>query len=295
VRAESVIGLAPMDTAGNTIRGIRLAYVAVFVLVQWLPLDLNVSLTAMHAKLLPGADGSPPRTILDPLYHLTSSAGERHRLILTLLGFVPIGVFARVVRPATSVSHTVLVAGALAALTQGGSIFVQSARSDVIVLPLSMTATALGWWLAGIGRLASEPRLTSPRQQALTSWVLWVLTCFAICVVWWSPYIFELDPDQALVKLRAFNWIPFRLHSGVREFVMFIPFGFLGARAYGPHTASNVTRLVTVVLGALLFGSFLEFSQIVVADRYPDVTDVVLAGAGAMLGALLALCAGQGS
>jgi glycopeptide antibiotics resistance protein len=73
---------------------------------------------------------------------------------------------------------------------------------------------------------------------------------------------------------------------------MFIPFGFLAARGYGLRTASNETRLVTVVVGALLFGSFLEFSQIVVAGRYPDVTDVVLAGAGAMLGAWLGLRSG---
>jgi hypothetical protein len=225
--------------------------------------------------------------------------------MLTLLAYVPIGVFARFVRPATSLSHSMLMAGALAGLTQGGSVFVQSARSDVIVLPLAMAATSLGWWLAGFGRSASEPRLTSVRQEALTWWVLWMLSCFAIGVAAWSPYTFELDPDQVLVKLRAFNWVPFRLHSGVgsvgealdivKEFGMFIPFGFFGTQAYRPRAASNVTRLVTVVVGALLFGSSLEFGQTVVAGHYPDVTDVVLTCAGGMLGALLGLRAGQGS
>jgi glycopeptide antibiotics resistance protein len=134
---------------------------------------------------------------------------------------------------------------------------------------------------------------------------MWMLTCFAISVVAWSPYTFELDPDQVLVKIRAFNWIPFRLHSGawsvgealhiVRDLGMFIPFGLFGARALGLDIASNLTRLITVIVGALLFGSFLEFSQVVVAGRYADVTDVVLAGAGAMLGALLGWRAGHSS
>ena len=116
-------------------------------------------------------------------------------------------------------------------------------------------------------------------------WIAWAgATVLILLVTAWPPSIYRAQPQWDAVR-----WLPLAdmgsWPSGpAANLLLFLPFGYLGARCMG---ASRRSALAAVGLAVVL--SFLvETAQLFAPGRYPSTTDVVANGAGAALGAALA-------
>jgi glycopeptide antibiotics resistance protein len=108
-----------------------------------------------------------------------------------------------------------------------------------------------------------------------------------------SPFEFELSVKVLKQKfLYESNIIPFKAHFSarsisaavdiVREIIQYIPLGALIALSMNGRKT-----FIWAGLGGFCLAFFIELLQLSVIGRYVDLTDSLLAAAGAVMGALL--------
>jgi len=147
-----------------------------------------------------------------------------------------------------------------------------------------------GLWDAGIGiagALAGIPLGIAFRHS--TKNPLWWVGVLMLTTVGMAMQ--QLSPFTPVDDARAFQWIPFLNYytltssetvSHSAELLLgYFPLGF----GFGLATRRRRNRVRAVIAAALLIAAPVEFLQMSIGNRFPDITDIALSVAGAWLGA----------
>lgn len=308
LRPQVLLGLSAVhhDEKVRTIAGMLFLYVAVYAVLQLVPFDVTVSLGRIHAKLL--ATGDDPRVILDPLYHIRQGGADLLDLIYAALGVIPAAALKAhldALRGRQSFIVTLWFGTVLGTALELAQIFILSRTVDVACVLLAPAGAALGWLLArGWWRiqgmhLADDAHQT--RRARIYGIALAALIYFGLLMALaWAPFEFETDLRAVATKLRdETNWVPFREHFEahslaatrdiIEETVQLAPLGLL-LMLLARQLQLPVRRLTLMVSAALFcagVGTFLELGQAFFIGRFIDVTDVLLAALGGLLGSAL--------
>jgi glycopeptide antibiotics resistance protein len=310
LRPQVLLGLSAVhhDEKVRTLAGMLFLYVAVYAVLQLVPFDVTVSLGRLHAKLL--ATGDEPRIILDPMYHIRLGGGELLDLIYAALGIVPAAALKAhldALRGRQSFVVTLWFGAVLGTALELAQVFILSRTVDVACVLLAPVGAALGWALArGWWRiqgmhLAEENQALQSRRARVYGIALAALIYLGfLMALAWAPFEFETDLRAVASKLRdETNWVPFREHFEahsldatrdiIEETVQLAPLGLLLMLL--AHQLDLRARRWTLMVAAAFFcagvGVFLELGQAFFVGRFIDVTDVLLAGLGGLLGSAL--------
>ncbi len=310
LRPSAFLGIGPgedLDQKTQSITALRFLYICVYFIVALVPFDISVSVSQVYAQLF-DTDSGTRRILLDPFYHFRHwQTGGGLRLLLELLGLMPMAVLTSLLgrlkqRPSILVPISACLI--LAGLSEAAQLFIMFRTSDILMFPLAVIAGILGWrisliWMnisAGSGGRQESAAFDRTRASLLA------LGAYAliVCLLAWAPYNFEINLQEILHKIRhESNLIPFKLHFEarsigsavdiVKEAGIYIPLGllltlFLGLR-FG--ALKRTALLFIIALGCLAFGAVVELSQAACVGRYIDVTDMLLAGAGGLMGSVL--------
>ncbi len=294
------------SSSTNTLIALRFMYMCAYALAALVPFDISVSSARVYGQFLATA-GAAPRIILDPLYHFYSGGMFSPVLMLEFLSYMPIAVLTALVdlrRKRLSWVNAVWCCFVFAACVEGAQVFVQSQTTDAFSLVLAVLAASVVWAGVRFTRLkAAEGQsevVFDARRKKLISLLL-IFYVFGICLMAWAPYQFEPSHRSVADKLSyGSNIIPFRLHliepsvskitDLAKEAGLFVPVGILIAvlmSGAGRWFASWKTVL-TAMLFSLVFASFVELTQAACVGRYVDITDVLMAALGGVVGVFIA-------
>lgn len=317
LRPQVLLGFSAIhhDEKVRTLAGMLFLYVAVYAVLQLVPFDITVSLGRIHAKLL--ATGDSPRIILDPLHHIRAGGGEILDLIYAALGVIPAAALKAhldALRGRQSLAVTLWFGTILGTALEVAQIFILSRTVDVACVLLAPAGAALGWVLArGWWRiqgmhLSAEHEAQRSRRARIYGIALAALIYFGLLMALaWAPFAFETDLRAVAAKLRdETNWVPFREHFEahslaatrdiIEETVQLAPLGLLLMLLFRqlPLRAHRLTLMAAAAIFCAGVGAFLELGQAFFIGRFIDVTDVLLAGVGGLLGsALVRVLAGR--
>ncbi|MBM3981174.1 MAG: VanZ family protein [Planctomycetes bacterium] len=286
--ARAVWTRADVNAAGRVLIG----YVALVALVQTLPFDVTASPADLYRKFRDGGVKFAPFGEFDG-----ADDARRWELIgklVKLAGlFFPLGLLAARLKGRTEhwgLVPVALAALALAVLLEAPQLVVRSrtpSATDVLVAALA----ALGGWYAG--RVHHE-------GLALPFAASWAVVWFAALTAVTQPPAGATPRDAP----RPFDWVPGLplesgdpLHALEEMLVKLVLFGLLGvivaAWRLPPRSRRAPHGSVPVALGAAaalgqLAAAFFENGQRWHDTHTPCITDVLLGGAGAVLGVLVA-------
>lgn len=275
---------ADVDATGKVL----LAYLALVVFIQVLPFDVSASPRNLYHKL---------RDQRAPFAEFDAADAERWRTYAKLVKLAalafPIGLLAARLKGRVERWGIVPVAGAAVALgvsLEAPQLFVQSRVPGATDALVAAGAALTGWYAARV----HADGLALPFAM---SWG----------VVWFAGLTVVTQPPPGaprLAEARPFDWIPAApLESGDPMFALeevltkLVVFGLLGvivaAWRLPPRTrrgvggSVRVAAAVALVLG-LAISAAVESGQRWYDTNTPCITDVLLGGAGAGLGVLVA-------
>ena len=275
------------------------AYLAILLLVELLPLDLDSSPADWYRKFRDG------RVNFYPLSDVARRTGAaRWARIETLIQlaavYLPAGLLAGCLPGFLGRRiGLALAASAALALSVGAEclqILVRSRTTNATDAVVGAAAVVVGW--------ASVRGLSGRRGDVEAPVAFGIGACwFALLgVASWQPF----DPDRGLGsgRLAALEWIPllslertpalFALEVVLTKIILFVPFGVLTA-AVRPRGAVGGWRVGVAALIAGAVSCSLEAGQLFLPTRYPGITDVLLGGLGGGVGAWVAgRCRGIG-
>lgn len=130
----------------------------------------------------------------------------------------------------------------------------------------------------------------APTNMSPKMWIILV-----ILTTWITAGTQVFSPFRLTTEYKGFNWIPFlsyyerttfiALSNFIESVLMYFPMGFALQYIYSHKKRSIV--FIGIVSSAIAFP--LEFTQGWIDGRYPDITDVIGAIAGAIVGAWICL------
>ena len=309
LRPSAVIGINQDDltsTKLNAIASIRFFYIAVYLVSSFVPFDISFDPGSIYGKLHPDRFGQM-RLILDPSYHLNRWGHDAHTVCGLLLGILPVGILSAVMagfRRKLNLASPVFTCFLLAVAAEIGQLFVISRVSDVVMVPVAITAGVVGWLFAQVWFMLQE----SPGEsffkniEERNQFLLWLITGYVFLLVLstLAPYRFEYSLRAVLQKLMyQSNWMPFKAHFVVhtvdnifailRGVGAFIPLGLFltfSLRVYRP-LVSRPWVIVIVGLAAAVLAMVLELFKVMDVGYYCDITYVILAGVGGVVGSVL--------
>lgn len=305
LQPSAIIGLSERSAKNsrlNTVTAIRFLYISIYIIVALLPFDISVSLTKISDKLMADEQGRLG-LILDPFYHFRRDTMNWSQMTLEWLGLIPVAFLSALVtawqrrfNPLTPILGTLV----LTAFCEGAQVFIVSRTSDIILLPIAFTAGLSGILFAWIWLRLTDSTAAPAQQRGSVFWG-WLVILYGgfVCFMAWVPFDFEWDSREILEKIIfGSNIIPFLSHFRnrdlssaldiVKEAGLFIPLGILLAgwiRSKGGMDPKMVTVL-EVMFYSIGFAFFIELSQALCIGRYPDITDIILAGIGGLIGTM---------
>jgi glycopeptide antibiotics resistance protein len=306
--ARVLLGISDdsQDARTRTIAAFRFIYISIYALVAFLPFDVSVSLEKVYAQLFPADDGRI-RLILDPLYHVGRWGEDGLKLTVELLGLVPVAIltaFLTGARGRMNIYSPILACVALAVCCELAQVFLMSRSTDIAMLPLAALAGVIGWGLVKVWFNLNHIETLAAAHGDESRWkpIAVALAGYGVVLLFLatSPFTFETDPVVVANKvLHDSNLFPFKEHFStrslgsavdiVKEVGLFVPMGILFAFLIAeirPRWPRNQAILVAGIACGL-FAVFTELSQSVSVGRYIDVTDIFLAGAGGLAGAVM--------
>ena len=145
--------------------------------------------------------------------------------------------------------------------------------------------TALGAWAAVLWL----PGLTRELRGARRPLGLLIVHAFILCLWAWRPFIPELDPHIISASLFERWWVPlaslgqrmdvFSVVDVAVGFFLYLPVGAL--LAVWPIATRGAFR---TFLPGVYLATFTELSQLFIAGRHMDITDLFIQGAGVVIG-----------
>lgn len=293
------------------------AYLVGLAIYSLLPLDLTLSPEKFHEKWKAG------RVVLIPFSQSFASAWETvYQLGSDVALFVPVGALAATAytpktRPVRGLGVSIALVTLLAAGIAIGQLPVWSRSTDATDIVTGIVGGGLGaWWMRRWVLRGSQAIPASqqgrPRPRAWVPLGLAVLYAAGLAAVCWAPFQATSDSEQIRARLEGLMRMPFESLYWGTEFQavsqtlsQLLQFAPLGALSVGfVHRLQATAKVRRIVLGVLWsgwagWGLALELGQVLIPARVPDLTDVLVGGAGVALGMVLALrverCLGRGA
>ncbi len=281
------------DARYETLIGLRFAYVVIALIAALVPFDLTISPGEILGKL----STSPPKLQLDPWFHFRNGFAQLHGVLLKALVVLPFAALSTLIVQQRNQFVPLLVARnclLFVVTLELCKLFVRAASSDIFI---ALLAPLIGGLVAIL--LTREKKSPLGRAQA-SNWLSAAIGYGVfLALMAWSPYRFEIAFGDIISKLvHDTNWIPFRLHFSsrtmasaldlIKEVGLYLPLGALLMQWLRliPVTAVTTRALLVGAVG-LIVAATLELSQLLVAERYVDITDPLLATLGTAIGASL--------
>lgn len=259
-----------------------IGYVLLLGFIQALPLDLSLSPANAYRKFRDG------KVRFIPFGEFRNCSGDqawqRVAGLLKLAGlYLPAGLLAGCLPgrfwSSDNVGQVLLVAIALPVGIEAGQVLVESRVSSATDALVGAFATAIGWRLA-----------KNPLSCVGTGWFFGLGWVGLLAVISWHPFWFILHGQP-------FDWVPgMPLEVGnplsVLEDLLtkLVLFGFGGVivagmiAAHTPGQSGGRVLAIAAVVGLLVSAVF-EVGQIWTPNHSPCITDVMLGGLGAFVGA----------
>ncbi len=306
LRPSAILGINPdnqTSTKINTVAAIRFLYIAIYMISSFLPFDVILDPDAIFAKAHPDKYGQL-KLILDPLFHWKHWRHDADAVTGLFLALFPVGILTAILhgfQKRLNVFSPILVCIVLAVVCELGQLFVQSRTSDIAMLAIAFTSGLAGWLAARVWFMLQDYEGYSSfdnerhRNEFLVSLTRGYGVFLMISAL--VPFRFEFSLRAIGQKLvYQSNWVPFANQIGLRNIEMtfwllrdlgaFIPFGLLMTfllRAHYP--ALSRWRIVSVVgLCSMIFAIVLESLKLLGVGRYMDITAVLLAFLGGLIG-----------
>lgn len=275
-------------------------YAALFAASEMLPLDITISLHELADKYRQG------RVVLLPFSHAFDSPMLAvWEIAADVLLHVPIGALALVGWTRAGRwrrrSDAFALGGIYVAAIEAAQLFVFTRFSDVTDLFVGAAGVALGIALTPI--VAAPPDRAEADGASLIPRCAWAGTIGWVGVLTayhWYPFDFAMDGallSQGTTQMFAapfthYYWgTEFQAFTQIsRKLLMAAPLGVLMRLGLPEDTRAAAGRLATATVFVLaflvLFG--IEAGQMLLPERIPDITDVMIAQAGVMMGFALA-------
>jgi glycopeptide antibiotics resistance protein len=279
---------------------ILLAYCVMFVVSQIMPLDLTMNLGELARKYRNG------QILIRPFaYPYDSRFDMLWDYAGDILLNIPIGAAAVLLwtrdRTRRGTWAAIALATAAVASIEFAQVFVNSRIADVTDVLTGSIGAAFGVFLAT--KLSTrEIAASAPHDRAVVSRyarlgvVLWILVLMSYH---WRPFDFTMAPDRVVEGMRQFLSVPFSsyylgtefhaLTEMLRKFLLALPLGVF-LRLSIKRDASVDRRRLRMFATALI-GFFvlvvIEFGQVFLPARVPDLTDAFIGEIGIVLGAAL--------
>ena len=267
-------------------------YLGLLLIGHSLPLDMTAKLGSLYRQWEEG------RILLVPFQSWTGPL-DLLQSLPTVLIWVPVGWYLARFR-SWPLIPVVLAIIALAASLEFMQIFVRSRTTDATASILALAGGSVGWRL---GKEHGNALTAGPKTQgiALRRHILLGGTLFLgwftlVLLRFWSPFTFQFDKTFLAGRVRDMGMVPLQmyvgknyLHSAVNILELlayFLPLGLLFSALVSRHFQGHARRAVYVLFGimACLLAGLIEFGQIFIPPRYPDITDWLLMVAGALIG-----------
>jgi VanZ family protein len=285
------------------VQRLLLLYCIVFVIAQVMPLDLTLSLGQLARKYRNG------RVLIVPFSYPYASHFD---MIWDYAGDValnfPIGCAAALLwtfnRARRTYPRALLLAISAVGAIELAQVFVNSRVADITDVITGSVGAALGVFVAGyasqrqIAMTGTQPaaRPNSLVWPARVASILWVLV---LASYHWSPYNFTTASDQITIGMHQLMSIPFssyyagsELHAlteMLRKFLLALPSGVflqLSGRMNGDRGQRRRRGWLAAAIGAAVLTA-IEFGQVFLPSRVADMTDVIVAEAGLLVGVWL--------
>lgn len=274
------------------------AYLAGMLVYNVLPLDLTLSLVEVFHKWRDGKVNLIPfgRLPSDPAYALYEIATDA--LIWTALAALWRFDGTR------SAGRVWAMTLATAAMLEFMQLFVYSRVSDVTDLFTAAAGAALGVWAGGRLRAAEGHTPQGAEHVVRTPpGTEWVWLPFALAVGWmavllfvfWFPFDFRADGAFIKGRLDSVWRVPFAAYyfgtefraitEVLRKMLFFMPLG--GLLAWGVASQPWRWRGPLFALAMFLLGfmpALIELGQVLLPDKFADLTDWLLAWLGGLAG-----------
>jgi len=298
--AEFVSDRGPDDRTQWILR----AYVVGFFGYSMLPLDVVMSMAELAQKFDNG------RIEIIPFSHPYASAldaiyGYGMQAILS----VPVGMLGvvayrnRGAGPRPFLDSLLWSTGILVTI-ETAQFFIVSRFTSTTDVIMGIAGSIIG--VAFMRRIRGHHPIAHKEAVAVSSgaakWFA-ILAAYAslIAIVFWYPYDFTDDKDLIKQRLSDFWTLPFsRLFEGsylhslssiLRMAAWFLPFGGVAARCVdrlSNHLEARRLGLVIAAIGIIGWAFVIELGQVLLPSRFADSTDVIVCGAGGVLGLFVA-------
>lgn len=277
-------------------RVLRLLHVYLLVLFVFnmLPLDLTLSVVEIYHKWREG------RVLLMPFSGLKGELfTDLYKVTTDTLVWIPVGLFLALERR-SSVLKIALVGGLLSTAIEVAQLLVYSTISDTTDILLAVFGSVIGGLLIGKGHGLLESSANARSGFWCALWLLWV---FFVLGVSWFPYDFDPSLVSAEAAWAALTRTPFLLlyqntalqavSELLRKIGFFLPVGILWALSFSdvPDKVAGFGRSFGRHFGgaliALMLPLLVEGGQLLLPNRYADLTDALLEATFCLLGLLL--------
>lgn len=308
LRPSAILGINPdkqNSTKINTIASIRFIYMAVYLLCSWLPFDMIFHWKAILEKQHPDKWGHI-RLILNPFYHFSHWRFDASALLGSLWGLLPLAVLTGVLqgfRKKFDLARIILVCALLVVISEIGQLFVYSRTTDVFMIVLAVLAGFLGWCVSLLWfRLQDTHGYSSfENEKHRNDFIFFVTFIYASLLVLAAlvPFRFEYSFKAVIQKLLyQTNWVLFHNQVGLRDMEMsfgllrdagaFVPLGLLITFCWkvAQPTYSRTLLMSLTIMSAVVFSFVLEIIKAASVGQYADVTFLLFAFAGAVIGSI---------
>ena len=266
----------------SNIQSLLAGYVGLRTIFLLLPLDVTVSLSTLAEKYRAGRIRLAP--FQDP-----ANVGLIQDFTIDLILAAPIGVLALLAWSGRHARRSAPAALALSVLYVGmleaAQVFIVSRVADTTDLISGCLGAALGVFVAA--RFVPLTGANPPASGVYARVLIAVGVVVAYVAYNWSPFDFVLSGEFVRQRLEAVTWVPFYSYYEnpelkaavdlVRKMCIAAPVGIAAAIGLA-QKAGPFLRLQWFLcsIGALVFFAVVEVGQLLLPERYPDVTDIVI-------------------
>ncbi len=271
------------------------AYLGLVIFYNVMPLDLTISPVELYHKWKAG------RIVLIPLgFHVADPVQRIYDVATDAIIWLPVTalwVLSEKKRAFEAWLWTVVAATIL----EGLQLFVYTRVSDITDIIAAAVGGAAGAWFGSKLRWHYLPKRTRPVITSRFGRVLFGTGGFFLWVlvlggVFWYPFDFTADRVFLLERLHMFKKVPFHSYYVGTEYraltevfhkvLFFSPLGVTLGFATLRRRPLGARRLAGI--GAMLLigvvASGIELGQVLLPQKYPDSTDVILETCGGALG-----------